>query len=226
MDRGIIRGCRILCCVIAMTCCPWQAVSHPLPCTKQSSIRPRGKQNPIGHVTAEHRAGASLSTPALHSRLQCRGHLRLYRKYRHLSHLRWSAPPRPSRLDWASASPSDRPLPSCRLRVKILPVVFWRRWNPPRLSALFQQGADFGLLFRLMAKEIVVSGYGESAYLRNDPIDREQYVAFRRRVLHLSSLNLARSLYVGPIVFEDALPISISPNMPSGEGLAALDKVM
>ncbi len=98
--------------------------------------------------------------------------------------------------------------------------------NSSRLSALFQQGADFGLLFRLMAKELAVSGYGESEYLRNDPIEREQYVAFRRRILHLSSLNLARSLYVGPIVLEDALPVFISPNLPTGEGLAALDKVI
>ncbi len=120
-----------------------------------------------------------------------------------------------------------------RPTITIVPIEgedFTRRILAPmdssRLSALFQQGADFGLLFRLMAKEIAVSGYGESQYLRNDPIDREQYVAFRRRVLHLSSLNLARSLYVGPIVFEDALPITISPKMPSGEGLAGLDKVI
>ncbi|MDR4478738.1 MAG: hypothetical protein R3B37_03160 [Nitrospira sp.] len=120
-----------------------------------------------------------------------------------------------------------------RPTITIVPIEgedFTRRILAPmdssRLSALFQQGADFGLLFRLMAKELVVSGYGESEYLRNDPSDREQYMAFRRRVLHLSSLNLARSLYVGPIVFEDALPISIPVNLPPGEGLAALDKVM
>ena len=120
-----------------------------------------------------------------------------------------------------------------RPTITIVPIEgedFTRRILAPmdssRLSALFQQGADFGLLFRLMAKELVVSGYGESEFLRNDPSEREQYIAFRRRVLHLSSLNLARSLYVGPIVFEDVLPISTSQGRPSDEGLAALDKVI
>ncbi len=120
-----------------------------------------------------------------------------------------------------------------RPTITIVPIEgedFTRRILAPmdssRLSALFQQGADFSLLFRLMAKELVVSGYGESEYLMNDPSNREQYVAFRRRILHLSALNLARSLYVGPIVFEDALPISTSLDLPSGEGLAALDKVI
>ena len=120
-----------------------------------------------------------------------------------------------------------------RPTITIVPIEgedFTRRILAPmdssRLSALFQQGANFGLLFRLMAKELVVSGYGVSEFLRNDPSEREQYIAFRRRVLHLSSLNLARSLYVGPIVFEDAFPISIPPNLPPGEGLAALDKVV
>lgn len=117
--------------------------------------------------------------------------------------------------------------------ITIVPIEgedFTRRILAPmdssRLSALFQQGADFGLLFRLMANALVLSGYGESEYLMNDPSNREQYITFRRRVLHLSSLILARSLYVGPIVFEDSLPISISQGLPSGEGLAALDKVI
>lgn len=120
-----------------------------------------------------------------------------------------------------------------RPTVTIVPIEgedFTRRILAPmdssRLSALFQQGAEFGLLFRLMAKELVVSGYGESGYLLNDPSEREQYVSFRQRVLHLSSLNLARSLYVGPIVFEDTLPVSTSSKLPSGEGLAVLDKVI
>lgn len=120
-----------------------------------------------------------------------------------------------------------------RPTITIVPIEgedFTRRILAPmdssRLSSLFQQGVDLALLFRLMANELVLSGYGDSGFLSNDPIDRESYIEFRRRVLHLSALNHAHSLYVGPIVFEDALPITVATDLLGADGLADLDKVI
>lgn len=120
-----------------------------------------------------------------------------------------------------------------RPTITIVPIEgedFTRRILAPmdsaRLSSLFQQGVELGLLFRLMASELVLSGYGESFFLKNDPTERAQYIEFRRRVLHLSSLNQARSLYVGPIVFEDALPIHLFEKVSTAQGLAAIDSIV
>ena len=226
MDRGIIRGCRILACVMAM---PMLLLA--------------GCLSPI----ALHEAVIEYDRAA--NRIQSDMLLLNIARAHHFQPLHFTAVssvaatfdftanigifPTQAERNPSPVSPGLGVSVAERPTITIVPIEgedFTRRILAPmdssRLSALFQQGADFGLLFRLMAKELVVSGYGESEYLKNDPSEREQYVAFRRRVLHLSSLNLARSLYVGPIVFEDALPISISPDLPTGEGLAALDKVI
>ena len=53
-----------------------------------------------------------------------------------------------------------------------------------------------------------------------------QYVEFRRRVLHISSLKFWEGLYVGPIFYEEVLPISFPANSASPEILSALDNVL
>jgi len=62
--------------------------------------------------------------------------------------------------------------------------------------------------------------------LHNDPWQPDRYVEFRRRVLHLSSLDMAHELIVRPITYEEVLPISLPLDRDAPELLDALDKVL
>lgn len=62
--------------------------------------------------------------------------------------------------------------------------------------------------------------------LRNEPHRAEEYKEFRRRVLHLSSLNQSRDLFVGPIIYEQVFPFSLSRNLSNEELLTGLDKLL
>lgn len=99
-------------------------------------------------------------------------------------------------------------------------------FDESKLAFLFQQGVEPAILFRLMAREIDLFGYGESATLRNSPHLKKEYVEFRRRVLHLSSLNLAHSLYVGPIIYKDEVPVFIGREPATGDMMRGLDKIL
>ncbi|MGR3310092.1 MAG: hypothetical protein ACUZ77_04890 [Candidatus Brocadiales bacterium] len=75
--------------------------------------------------------------------------------------------------------------------------------NESKLEFLVHQGIEPAIILRLMARGIRLTGYGESGVLLNMPHRKEEYQEFRRRVLHLSALALARQLYIGPIRFTD-----------------------
>jgi len=94
--------------------------------------------------------------------------------------------------------------------VSIIPVQgeqFTRRLLTPmdetKLEFLIHQGIEPALILRLIARGIVLNGYGESGFLLNMPHKTEEYKEFRKRVLHLSALNYARNLHVGPIHYND-----------------------
>ncbi len=70
-----------------------------------------------------------------------------------------------------------------------------------KLEFLAHQGIDVAIVLRLMARGMILDGYGESRFLLNQPHLTDEYREFRRRILHLSSLNLTRSLHVGPMHF-------------------------
>lgn len=65
-----------------------------------------------------------------------------------------------------------------------------------KVAFLAHQGFDLAIILRLMVHGIALNGYGESKYLLNDPRKTEEYMEFRRRVLHLSSLRLKRQLWI------------------------------
>lgn len=94
-----------------------------------------------------------------------------------------------------------------------------------KVGFLFQQRLEPALILRLMSRELVLNGYGESATLRNEPNRTEEYREFRRRVLHLSSLNLSRGLFVGPITYEEAFPFGLAHKLSTEELLNNLDKI-
>ncbi|HEY5626662.1 MAG TPA: hypothetical protein VIR79_01825, partial [Nitrospira sp.] len=82
------------------------------------------------------------------------------------------------------------------------------------------------LILRLMSRELILNGYGESAALRNEPNRMDEYREFRRRALHLSSLNLARELYVGPIFYDEVFPFGLTRELSTEEILESLDKIL
>lgn len=82
-----------------------------------------------------------------------------------------------------------------------------------KLSFLAGQGVDPSISLRLVARGIILEGYGESGFLLNQPSNKEEYREFRRRVLHLASLNLTRLLRFEPIRFMDGSQEVIGRNV-------------
>ncbi|RMH04747.1 MAG: hypothetical protein D6704_10435 [Nitrospirae bacterium] len=66
---------------------------------------------------------------------------------------------------------------------------------------LAHQGIDPGLLFRLLGRGIFVEQGSTRTFYLNMPHRAAEYREFRRRILHLSSLYLARQLFIGPLQF-------------------------
>ena len=99
-------------------------------------------------------------------------------------------------------------------------------FDEAKVAFLFQQGIEPAILLRLMGRELVLSGYGESARLRNDPYWKDEYEEFRRRVIHLSSLNFTRHLFVGPIPYDEPSPFVISRQLTTAELVEGLDQLL
>ena len=95
-----------------------------------------------------------------------------------------------------------------------------------QVAFLFQQGVEPAILLRLIAQKLVFHKGKKLTVVHNNPLEAAQYIEFRRRVLHISSLNLSESLYVGPIYYEEVLPISFPKESGSPEVLQSLDKVL
>jgi hypothetical protein len=95
-----------------------------------------------------------------------------------------------------------------------------------KVAFLFQQRLEPALILRLMSRELVLSGYGESAILQNDPSQLKEYPEFRRRALHLSSLYKSRDLFVGPVVYEETFPFGLTRGLSTEETMESLDKIL
>lgn len=111
--------------------------------------------------------------------------------------------------------------------VSIIPVQgedFTKRILMPmdetKFEFLLAQGVEPAIVLRLMARGVAVESEGRRTFSLNMPHRGEEYVEFRRRVLHLSALNLTRSLHVGPVVFEEAWPLPLDHPLTA----QALDK--
>jgi hypothetical protein len=111
--------------------------------------------------------------------------------------------------------------------VSIIPVQgeeFTKRILTPmdetKLGFLAAQGIEPAIVLRLMARGVFVESDGIRTFYLNMPHRQEEYRQFRRRILHLSALNLARKLRFGPIAFEDLWPLPLDHPM-TGQ---ALDK--
>lgn len=89
---------------------------------------------------------------------------------------------------------------------------------------LVRQGFDLSMILRLVSRGIAIDGGESPTILFNTPSRKEEYTEFRRRLLHLSSLDFTRKLRIGTIMYEEAYPVALDRAMTPVEVVAALDK--
>ncbi len=93
--------------------------------------------------------------------------------------------------------------------ISIVPIEgeeFTRRLLTPfqenKLTMLLRQGVDVDLMLRLLAGELRIYGGEQGGVYPNKPADAEGYRLFRQAVLHLSSIQDRRKLFVEPLMFD------------------------
>jgi hypothetical protein len=90
---------------------------------------------------------------------------------------------------------------------------------------LGHQGFDINMILRLMARGMILEDREKGRIvLFNTPARREEYAAFRQRLLHLASLQQARALYIEPLTYEEPFPVAPERALTPTEIVAALDK--
>lgn len=90
---------------------------------------------------------------------------------------------------------------------------------------LAHQGFDINMILRLMARGMVLEdGEHGRHVLFNTPGRREEYAAFRQRLLHLASLQQARTLHIERLTYEEPFPIALDRALTPAEVVAAIDK--
>jgi len=111
--------------------------------------------------------------------------------------------------------------------ISIVPVQgeeFTKRLLTPmdesKFEFLISQGIEPAIILRLMARGIGVEQGDTRTFLLNLPHLRDEYREFRRRVLHLSSVNVGRNLQVGPIEYDEPWPLPLDHPLTA----QALDK--
>jgi hypothetical protein len=95
--------------------------------------------------------------------------------------------------------------------VSIIPIQgeqFTKRLLTPivenTIQFLAHQGIDPAILLRLMARGIILEDKeGHRRFLLNQPHRKEEYREFRQRVMHVSWLQFARHLFIGPLQFQE-----------------------
>lgn len=92
--------------------------------------------------------------------------------------------------------------------------------NETTLISLVRQRTGIDMLLRLMAGELrIVDGEQEISFL-NLPSRKGLYEEFRRRVLHLASLQQSNQLFIEPLTFDQTWIVHFSPE----EALEAVEK--
>ncbi len=90
---------------------------------------------------------------------------------------------------------------------------------------LAHQGFDINMILRLMARGMSLEADGHARrVLSNTPGRREEFVAFRKALLHLASLQQAHTLFIEPVTYEERFPIALDRALTPAEVVAALDK--
>ncbi|MBS0150902.1 MAG: hypothetical protein JSR31_08170 [Nitrospira sp.] len=82
------------------------------------------------------------------------------------------------------------------------------------LRSLVHQGYELNMLFRLMARGFSIEESDGRHFLINRPSEGDGFIEFRRRLLHLASLEKSRSLYIEPLLFNDTQTLYVRPPDP------------
>jgi hypothetical protein len=99
-----------------------------------------------------------------------------------------------------------------------------RPFEDSHFNFLAGQGFDINMLLRLMARAIYVDEGNEQKVYFNQPSRKEEYTEFRRRLLHLASLDDARVLRIEPVTYEEPFPVALDRALTPAEVVAALEK--
>lgn len=131
---------------------------------------------------------------------------------------------RPVNLEY-SASVAENPT------ITIVPITgeeFTKRILRPLDEAKFEflvhQGFDVNMILRLVARGIAIEGEESPMLLFNTPSKGEAYKEFRRRLLHLAWLDHERKLHVGPIMYEEVIPVRLDRAPHPDEIVESLEK--
>lgn len=99
-----------------------------------------------------------------------------------------------------------------------------RPLDETHLNFLVRQGFDLSMVLRLLGRGILIDSEEAPVILFNTPSRREDYTEFRRRLLHLASLDFQKRLYIAPVVYEEAFPVSLEKGLTPAEVVAAIDR--
>lgn len=99
-----------------------------------------------------------------------------------------------------------------------------RPLDEDKFEFLVRQGYDINMVLRLMARGIAIDDERGPIVLFNAPSQGDDYLEFRRRLLHLAGLDAERKLFVGPILFEESHTIRTNRAPNPDEVVAALEK--
>jgi hypothetical protein len=99
-----------------------------------------------------------------------------------------------------------------------------RPLDESHLDYLVRQGFDLGMVLRLLGRGILLDGEDSPTVLFNVPSRREEYMEFRRRLLHLAALDSRKKLRIAPIIYEEAFPVLIEKGLTPAEVVAAIDR--
>lgn len=79
--------------------------------------------------------------------------------------------------------------------------------NESKFEFLVHQGVGPSVVFRMMARAIVIEEQGKRIWFQNAPLQDESYKEFRRRILHLAALDQIGALDVGYLNFDEPWPM-------------------
>ncbi|MBX3235708.1 MAG: hypothetical protein KF814_06115 [Nitrospiraceae bacterium] len=96
-----------------------------------------------------------------------------------------------------------------------------RPLDESHVDCLVRQGFDLSMVLRLVARGLAIEGDEGSTLLSNSPSHEAEYREFRRRVLHLASLDFQKRLRITPITFEEAYPVALDRALTPAEVVAA-----
>ena len=78
----------------------------------------------------------------------------------------------------------------------------------------------------MLAETLVVKEEDRFRTLHNEPVYMDEYIEFRRRVLHYAFLRSSDKVYARNLDFEEVLPVSIPSNSSEENALQNLDEIV